>query len=236
MKKDIYKIAFNGFEISYEVKKYTRIKYMKLRMEREHLVVTVPKNFTRALIEKFILSKEKWIKDQINYQQSCSYNGLLYKGIIFDYIVKHGLSNRIFIEGDKIVIEMKEKFPEEKAIVLIEKWYMEEAKKALKESIEYFSNLLGVEYNKVTIKNQKTRWGSCSSNRNINFNWRLIMAPTFVIDYIVVHELCHLIHMNHSKVFWDQVSRIIPDYKKAELWLKQNNSIMYVNYRELSQG
>lgn len=234
MKNSKCSININGLKINYEVKKYSRIRYIKLRMERELLVVTVPKSFTKALIEKFIFSKEEWIKEQLYKLESFKYTGLLYKGIVYDYIVRQGLKNDIFIEADKIIIEIKEKYAEEKIIVLIEKWYIEEAKKAIGESLKYFSELLGADYNKVAIKNQKTRWGSCSSNRNLNFNWRLIMAPSFVLDYIVVHELCHLIHMNHSREFWGEVKRIIPDYKKSEIWLKQNNLKMHVNYRELS--
>ena len=76
--------------------------------------------------------------------------------------------------------------------------------------------------NKITIKNLVSRWGSCSTKGNLNFNCLLMLTPDYVIDYIVVHELCHLREMNHSEKFWAEVEKIMPDYQRAELWLKQN--------------
>lgn len=77
---------------------------------------------------------------------------------------------------------------------------------------------------RITIRSQKTRWGSCSSKGGLNFNWRLYLAPPEILDYVVVHELCHLVEMNHSKAFWDLVGSILPDYKEREQWLKDNGS------------
>lgn len=77
------------------------------------------------------------------------------------------------------------------------------------------------DFNRIIIKNQKTLWGSCSADKNLNFNWRLIMAPQFVSDYIIQHELCHTRHLNHSKKFWCAVQHFNPDYQKAEAWLKK---------------
>ncbi len=76
--------------------------------------------------------------------------------------------------------------------------------------------------NQIRIKDQKTRWGSCSSKNNLNFSWRLIMAPERVLDYVVVHELCHLTHMNHGKEFWALVESVMPDYKDCKKWLREN--------------
>ena len=76
--------------------------------------------------------------------------------------------------------------------------------------------------NKITIKNLVSRWGSCSTKGNLNFNCLLMLTPDYVIDYIVVHELCHLREMNHSEKFWAEVEKIMPDSQRAELWLKQN--------------
>lgn len=93
--------------------------------------------------------------------------------------------------------------------------------------VEYYAPLVGVDYGRITIRNQKTRWGSCSGKGNLNFNCLLMLAPVEVIDYVVVHELCHRIQMNHSKAFWSEVERVLPDYKSAKKWLKDNgNRIM----------
>lgn len=86
----------------------------------------------------------------------------------------------------------------------------------------YFAELLNVHFNRITIREQKTRWGSCSSKQNLNFNWKLILAPPEILDYVVVHELCHLKEMNHSPAFWHEVEQILPDYPQRKKWLKDN--------------
>ena len=85
---------------------------------------------------------------------------------------------------------------------------------------------MGVTYGRITIRNQKTRWGSCSSKGNLNFNCLLMLTPPEVIDYVVVHELCHRKEMNHSKAFWDEVAHVLPDYEKARLWLKTEGDMI----------
>ena len=80
--------------------------------------------------------------------------------------------------------------------------------------------LTGGHYEKIMIRDQKTRWGSCSQTGTLSFNYRLMMAPPEVIDYVIVHELCHLTHMNHSKAFWNMVADILPDYTERKKWLK----------------
>lgn len=88
--------------------------------------------------------------------------------------------------------------------------------------VKYYAEKENFVYNKITIKNLVSRWGSCSTKGNLNFNCLLMLMPDYVIDYIVVHELCHLREMNHSEKFWTEVEKIMPDYQRAELWLKQN--------------
>jgi len=84
----------------------------------------------------------------------------------------------------------------------------------------------GFEVRRVTVRNQRSRWGSCSPSRTISLNWRLIQTPTFVRDYIILHELCHLRHMNHSHRFWREVERVCPEFETAERWLKQHSFLL----------
>lgn len=90
--------------------------------------------------------------------------------------------------------------------------------------VAHYAKIMGVTYGRITIRNQKTRWGSCSSKGNLNFNCLLMLAPTEVMEYVVVHELAHRIEMNHSERFWKIVESIKPDYKQAKLWLKEEGS------------
>lgn len=88
--------------------------------------------------------------------------------------------------------------------------------------VKYYADKEGFSYNKIRIKTLVSRWGSCSSKRNLNFNCLIMLAPNYVIDYVVVHELCHLREMNHSKKFWAEVKKILPNYEMSTLWLKEN--------------
>ncbi len=107
--------------------------------------------------------------------------------------------------------------------------YREQAKAIFHLKAEKYAKIMKVSYKNITVKEQKTRWGSCSSLGNLNFNWKLIMMPEAVVDYVVVHELCHLKFMNHSKEFWREVEKVLPDYKKLKDWLTKNG-ILYQKY------
>ena len=92
--------------------------------------------------------------------------------------------------------------------------------------VEYFAGLMGVKYNRITIRNQKTRWGSCTTGGNLNFNCLLVMTPPEVLDSVVVHELCHILHHDHSKAFYADVYRVFPDYDRCDKWLKENGRLL----------
>ncbi|MFA6318450.1 MAG: M48 family metallopeptidase [Elusimicrobiota bacterium] len=98
----------------------------------------------------------------------------------------------------------------------------EELRGTLAERLDFWCGKMGLRYERVRIKNQSTRWASCSRKGNLNFNWRLLWAPPEVLDYVVVHELCHLVEMNHSKRFWAQVAVWCPDYKRHRKWLRDH--------------
>lgn len=107
---------------------------------------------------------------------------------------------------------------------ILESWYKNEARHVIVERVNHYALAMGVRYGQLRIKDQQTRWGSCSSKKNLNFNWHIIKAPLAVLDYIVVHELCHLVHLNHSSEFWNLVARILPDYEWRRDWLKTNGT------------
>lgn len=106
------------------------------------------------------------------------------------------------------------------------------ALRVLPERCRYFAGVMGVRYGRITIRNQKTRWGSCSSGCNLNFNCLLMLAPPEVRDYVVVHELAHLKEMNHSPRFWKEVEKVLPDYRQRLLWLKKNGPELIARMQE----
>ena len=97
----------------------------------------------------------------------------------------------------------------------------DQARRVLPKRVAYFASVLGVTYGRITIRNQRSRWGSCSSKGNLNFNCLMMLMPQEVQDYLVVHELCHRKEMNHSVRFWKEVEQVLPNYKEQEMWLKQ---------------
>ena len=104
----------------------------------------------------------------------------------------------------------------------LEKRYINAAKEYFPKRVAYFQQFTGGTYNRITIRDQKTRWGSCSARGTLSFNWRLMLAPPAILDYVVVHELCHLTHMDHSPAFWQAVGKVYPDYRTARKWLKDH--------------
>ncbi len=100
------------------------------------------------------------------------------------------------------------------------------AREVFTRKVQYYAAIIGVDWNRITIRNQKSRWGSCSQKGNLNFNVALMRAPIEVLDYVVIHELCHRKEMNHSPKFWYEVERVMPDYRKYEKWLKDNGKIL----------
>ncbi len=127
--------------------------------------------------------------------------------------------DRVTLAGDE---------PKDPATLALEKRYRDAAKEYIPQRVEYYHSLTGGHYHKIAIRDQKTRWGSCSATGTLSFNYRLMLAPPRVLDYVVVHELCHLTHMNHSKAFWDMVASILPDYKEYRKWLKDNGHTLHV--------
>lgn len=133
------------------------------------------------------------------------------------WICKH--IEQIKKKKEKYEAENTEKLTHEELMALADK-----ALDVIPGRVEYFAKLIGVTYGRITIRNQKTRWGSCSSKGNLNFNCLLMLVPSEIIDYVVVHELCHRKEMNHSKAFWTLVEKVLPDYRDAVKWLKEEGS------------
>lgn len=124
-------------------------------------------------------------------------------------------------EEEKNALQIEGKFAKEEIDKLVKL-----AKKVIPEKVAYYARLMNVTYGRISIRKQKTRWGSCSKEGNLNFNCLLMMAPPEVLDYVVVHELSHRLEMNHSTRFWAQVEKIIPDYRRQRKWLKEHGNQM----------
>ena len=198
------------------------------------LVVKAPLNLSDKKIYEFIKTKERWISSQqkrvlqtqyLN-KSVLTYRTFLYLGRELQPIVENR-AKRVERVDDYLYIPPKiAALGEEKALKKIEKWLRDEAKIILHERMEVFSRKLNLGYTDFCTNNNKTRWGSCSRDGKIALNWRMIMLPPALVDYIIVHEFCHLLEFNHSKNFWALVGRVLPHWKDLRLQLKSLNWLL----------
>jgi len=107
-------------------------------------------------------------------------------------------------------------------------WYKAQARSKITERVNLYLTQTDLKYNRLGITKARKRWGSCGRNNNLNFSWRLIMAPLRIIDYVVAHEVAHLEHKNHSRRFWNKVSALFPDYKQSRKWLRENDHLLTI--------
>ena len=142
-------------------------------------------------------------------------------------------SKKLWIEKNLAKIEEREKansnaepFTQDEIKALAEK-----AKVIISERVQYYAPMIGVTYNRITIRCQRTRWGSCSSKGNLNFNCLLALFPLEIIDSVVVHELCHRKHMNHSPQFYAEIEKVFPEYRRCNKWLKDNGGLYMAKLR-----
>ena len=178
-----------------------------------------------------IKSRRKTIAIQVNSDLSVTVRAPY--GVTEKYIEEVLNKNEAWISKQMNEIKVKKKSVESGNVENLTldkiKALADQALETIPTRVEYFARIIGVTYGNITIRNQKTRWGSCSSKGNLNFNCLLMLAPPEVLDYVVVHELCHRKQMNHSKAFWTEVENVFPDYKKSIKWLKEEGSqIMYM--------
>jgi predicted metal-dependent hydrolase len=188
--------------------------------------VRVPLRTTNTQVSQLLQDKEAWIKakqDEVRQQRREAH--LFMPGETFLYLGREYslvLSERakVPLEYDNIFVLSKDY--QKNARQLFEQWYRKRAKAVLQERVNVLAQRNSLSPAKVRISSARTRWGSCSGSGSLSFTWRLVMAPIEVVDYVVIHELAHLIERNHSSKFWEQVERMMPDYRTHREWLKKN--------------
>ena len=207
----------------------TKRKSIALIIEPDgRLVVRAPMHVSEADIKHLVKQKERWIREkqkQVKEKSTQPAPKVYIDGESFQYL---GKSYKLKIVADlNPALVLSRKFYLSRRVLpkaesVFTEWYREQAWAVISERVKLYAAKHGFKYRKIRITSARTRWGSCSSMGNLNFTWRLVMAPPDVIDYVVVHELAHLRVNNHSKEYWNQVERILPDYKRRRRWLKEN--------------
>ena len=172
-------------------------KSIAIEIDRElQIKVRAPQRMAQYRIIKFLTEKEEWIQAHLEKMKQLRLNQ-----------EKEGR-----LQGTSQMTKEE-----------LQGW-MEIARSEIPKRTAYYAKQMGVTYGRITIRNQKSRWGSCSQAGNLNFNCHLMQMPSEILDYVIVHELCHRKQMNHSRLFWMEVEKVMPDYQLRRKWLKENGS------------
>jgi predicted metal-dependent hydrolase len=219
-----------GRPIGYRLKQSQRTRGIRLEIRSETgLTVVVPGRYTQRQILDILQQKARWIikhlptNDPVQLPLFTPEPGqgdkLYFMGRPIEIsisTVKSATSSAV-LDGYKLLVSTAAR---DGAIPrILEKWYRQQAAKVFKQKADNFQLSMGLHYRAIYIRGQRTRWGSCSPAGNLTLNWKLLMAPEEIIDYVVIHELTHLRHMNHSKKFWDMVEHYCPNWKRYRKWL-----------------
>ncbi len=198
------------------------VKHARIRVSENLSVrVLVPKSFSNSDIQSLIKKKQKWIdknltafskkKDKIKLHQ----NQLLLFGNRYNYFFTANLNKVVINHASKTIQSKKNLLDKNEQL----KWYKRFAKRHITERLKELAKRHKFRYNKIFIRDQRTKWGNCSAEKNLSFNWRLIKTPQFVIDYLIIHELAHTRTMNHHQKFWTEIRLLCPEYQEAVKWL-----------------
>jgi len=200
-KKEEICLDVQGEKILCEVLRSKRRTYGIVVDEEGRVSVRIPLRGSRKAAEQLVSEKKEWILEKVKLQKN---------------------RYRLRRENER---ETEKKYTPAQREGL-EKRYRQAAREYIPKRADFYAEKIGVTYGKIRIAEQKTRWGSCSQKGTLSFNWKLMLAPPRVLDYVIVHELCHLKEMNHSQRFWELVESILPDYKEQRKWLKENGNTL----------
>ena len=232
--------------VPYEIRESKRARYVNFRIDSEKgLEVVIPSGTRIINLDDLLRERQMWILkhlrkfDQIkaNAEQRRFVSGevLPYLGDDHELDIiqtRKGKYTTVARQGKFIRVRLRASVNSadqtEEIRAALENWFRQQAKEHIKERTAVLAAEHGFEYENVKIRGQRTRWGSCSSKGNLNFNWKLMMIPPAAVDYVIIHELCHLRELNHSAHFWALVQELCPNYKYWVRWLKEHSPQVYL--------
>ena len=222
-----------GFSYVVERRPKRRTVGVQVR-EDGQVLVALPLLVPHLFVKKFLREKAAWVQRKLadaailaQHRNSLGYaegDCITYLGR--EYRLRFAGRSRLDDENGELYLGIRGEAHREAVIASLTRWYKRQAKTVLSERTSLLAESIGKEPTHVGIKSYRSRWGSCHSDGRIYFNWRLVMAPLDVIDYVVAHELCHLLHHNHSPIFWDEVAKLYPDYKEQRRWLRRQGRFL----------
>jgi predicted metal-dependent hydrolase len=238
--------SINGQAIIYTLRRSFRAR--RVRLEISHstgLIVIVPRSYPAGRLPSLIKSKERWIArhlTRLSRYQPPQPPKKLKTGDTVPYLGRklklmkqeNHLGECVVLQGNELALNPY-LFANGLLETSLEKWYRAEAARLINDMAERLSSQMGIHYQGMLIRGQKTRWGSCSQKKNLSLNWKLVMAPQPVIEYVIIHELLHLKEMNHSKRFWELVAQYCPNWREHKKWLKEHETELTSALRSSSE-
>ncbi|NMP32143.1 M48 family metallopeptidase [Thalassotalea sp. M1531] len=228
----------------YQLIRSNKRKTLGLQVKKGEVIVRAPFFVEENFIEQFIAQKAAWLNSKIAQQQVAVADAEKYRIADNGVVYFMGLPRRIkLVSGSKALVFINDCYLEcvlssrylsarieenqqarlnEKLSNLVDSFYKSHALKMLPSKLDYWQDKTGLSANELVIKKYKARWGSCNSKGVVSLNSWLVACPPSVIDYVIVHELCHLVHLNHSRQFWSLVESFYPQFQQAKMWLKEN--------------
>jgi predicted metal-dependent hydrolase len=227
----------NGFAA--DIIRSPKRKNAAIKIKKGQVFVIVPKAYSMTVIEALVAKKSRWIQEKLAIQNEmlAVQPKVFVSGESFSCLDKEhrlriepGRYPAITLHQDELVVSVRDSASDNAPAIkqLLIKWYKQRAESELRGKTGIYAGIIGVKPASITVKTFKARWGSCSVKGDIHYNWKLIIAPGRIVDYVVIHELCHMLHHNHSPAFWQAVERYCRDYRDCRAWLKMNGARLEV--------
>lgn len=238
----MFSYQYDSLKIEYNLIKSKRKTFTISVDSNGNIIVKAPSRLSDEKVLELVKEKSRWIKEkllavmEIESQRHCRHyvNGDTFNYLGTEYalqLLEDRSKKKLIVDlyDDKLLVT----FPGQERIMYeanikdaIKKWYKQKAKIKILERVTYYEKYFSEKRGPVIVKEQKKRWGSCTKDGTLRFNWKIIMAPEPIIDYLVVHEMCHLRYMNHANEFWNLVESILPDYKSRKEWLRKYGALL----------
>jgi predicted metal-dependent hydrolase len=226
-----------GHDILIDIKRTLTLKAIAIRVKEKRVTIKVPFFINNNLIQQLVNKKLPWIKKQLNIQSKfltlekklyINDEKFLYLGKYYKLKILKNKKYSVKIEGDFLQVNVKNELNILKVKKLLKEWFREKSFIYFKKETYNYAKINNLKINSVKVREYKARWGSCSNKGDISFNWRLIMAPPKIIEYVIIHELMHIKEHNHSPKYWNYVKSLYPNINEAKEWLMYNGQTLNI--------
>ncbi len=230
-----------NFDFRVKIVRTNRKRSASIQLDGETVKLTMPKNLSDRWAQNLIQKRSRWIQQQLKIQAETPppkakeyVNGEAFLFLGRNYRLKKvaGGSGEVGFKNGYIEVPVPPGLSEGDVGCSVKaslaQWYKSQALFRLHEKTERYASAIRVEPKPVRVKDYKSKWGSCSVSGDISYNWRIIMAPHRIVDYVVVHELCHILELNHSPRYWRHVENVISDFRECKEWLKTNGTSLHI--------